>query len=41
MWDEPATGKQLHTIAKLCIYHGIEEQLEDRPMTRQGARSLI
>lgn len=26
---------------KLCIYRGIREQLEDRPMTRWEARDLI
>ena len=40
-YDEPATGRQLHTIACLCLARGIKELVEDRPMTIGEAGLLI
>lgn len=31
--DNPATGKQLHAIAVLCLALGERKPLEDEPMT--------
>jgi len=36
-----ATGRQLHTIAILCMAHGIPEPLEEHPMTIGEAGKLI
>jgi len=39
--DEPATGRQLHIVALLCIKHRIREPIEERPMTKGEAGKLI
>ena len=39
--DEPATGRQLHTIALLCMKHRIKELLEERAVTKGQAGKLI
>ena len=39
--DEPATGRQLHTIALLCMKLRIKELLEERAMTKSQADKLI
>ena len=39
--DEPATGRQLHAIALLCMKHRIQELLEERKMTKGQAGKLI
>ncbi len=39
--DEPATGRQLHTIALLCMKLRITELLEERAMTKGQAGKLI
>ena len=40
-YGEPATGRQLHTIALLCVANSIRESLEDRHMTIGEAGLLI
>lgn len=40
-WDLPATGRQCRAIAKLCIFAGIRDEPELRPMTRLEARDMI
>ena len=40
-YDEPATGRQLHTIACLCLARGIKELVEDRHMTIGEAGQFI
>jgi hypothetical protein len=39
--DEPATGRQLHTITLLCMRLRIKEPLEERAMTKGQAGKLI
>jgi DNA-binding MarR family transcriptional regulator len=39
--DEPATGRQLHIIALLCMKLRIKELLEERAMTKGQAGKLI
>jgi hypothetical protein len=39
--DEPATDRQLHTIALLCMKLRIKELLEEKPMTKGQAGKLI
>ncbi len=41
MWDEPATGPQLHQIARLSQLAGINHPTEEYPMTRDQARKEI
>ena len=38
---EPATGRQLRTIALLCMGLKVKEPLEERPMTMGEAGRLI
>ena len=40
-FDEPATGRQLHTIALLCMKHKIKEPVEERGLTKGEAGRLI
>ena len=39
--DEPATGRQLHIIALLCMKLRIKELLEEKAMTKGEAGKLI
>ena len=40
-WLLPATARQTSKIARLCRANRIREQLEDRPMNRREASTLI
>jgi len=40
-YSDPATGRQLHTIACLCQALGIADPLEEQPMTIGEAGILI
>jgi len=40
-YDEPATGKQLHHIAQLCMACGIREPVEEQPLTVGEAGVII
>ena len=40
-WNEPATGQQKRAITRLCIIHGVKEELENKIMTRWEARETI
>jgi hypothetical protein len=39
--DEPATGRQLHTIALLCMKLRIRDPLEEGKMTKGEAGKLV
>lgn len=39
--SEPATPSQLYQIARYCLYAGISEELEQKPMTKLEARNLL
>lgn len=39
-WDEPATDKDRRAITRLCMAAGIQQPLEEGPMTKRQARSL-
>jgi hypothetical protein len=39
--DEPATGRQLHTITLLCMKLRIRELLEEKQMTKGQAGKLV
>jgi len=41
MWNEPATARQKRAITRLCVVKHIREELEQRIMTRQEARTMI